>query len=155
MIHTTAESTDQVSVEYEELEVMHLVLSFQCPFCTGDCRNLNIEEGSGILTILASTEDDPFPNRWRVLRVCRAEEVTTQNWSLAHESGAIYWQMAWVPKPCGVADDVEAMEPLGGRGREVGRTTDIRCTWTQNLEEPVRSRLAGMWSELNAHMVSA
>jgi hypothetical protein len=135
----------------EGLDVIRLPLPFRCPFCTGSCCTMNIQEGSGVLAILTSTQGDPFPNSWRVLRVCRAEQVTSPNWALAHEPGAIYRQIAWIPRPCGVADDVGGVEGLGRRDRrEVGRVAEVRCSWKQPLRELVRSRLAGMLSELNA-----
>lgn len=61
--------------------------------------------------------------------------------------------MAWIAKPCGLAEDAGGLEQPSRQGRgEVEGMAEVRCSWRQSLEEPVRSRLAGMWSELNAYV---
>ena len=67
-----------------------------------------------------------------------------------HESGGTFRQVVWIPKPCGIAGESERMELLGehSRGKERGRTTEVRCRWTRYLMGPAWSKLAGMWSEL-------
>jgi hypothetical protein len=132
-----------------------LLLPFQCPFCTNNLPYLNVAPGDGLLAILESTQNNPFPYEWRILRVCRAHEILPGDWYLAHGPGGRYRQMAWIPRPCGAVRAIDGLEEVRRReGILSGMAMQIDCSWWQPFGEPTRSRLAGMLSELNACLFS-
>jgi hypothetical protein len=63
--------------------------------------------------------------------------------------------MAWIPKPCGEVRVIGELEGVRREGRVViGMMTEAGCAWRQRPGEPVRSRLAGLLSQLNAAILS-
>lgn len=83
----------------------------------------------------------------------RLEDVNIHNWALANEQGGVKWPVAWIPRPCGVVEDTESREEIALQVRgDVESRTEITSSWKQSLKGPLKSRLAGMFSELNAHL---
>jgi hypothetical protein len=63
--------------------------------------------------------------------------------------------MAWIPKPCGEVRVIGGLEEVRREGRVVtGVMTEAGCAWEQRPGEPVRSRFAGLLSQLNAAILS-
>lgn len=133
-------------------EIISLSLNFRCPFCTPDISYLEVSPGSGVLVILESTSTDTFPNTWRVLRTCNAEQIISRDWDPVQEQGEHYRQMAWIPRPCG---EIEVSQ-LGLEERwEAAVTTKVTCRWRRTAGDLIEcGMLAGMLSELNAALVS-
>jgi hypothetical protein len=141
----------------ENLTTIKLTFTFSCPFCPTSATTPTttpapeVPLGHGILTIL----NPSFPWSWSVLRSCKHEEITPQDWALSMGETGGYRQMAWIPKPCGEIRVVGVLEELRREEREeVVVITEVACTWRQKADEPIKSRFAGMLSQLNAAVLS-
>ena len=63
-----------------------------------------------------------------------------------------FWHMAWIPKPVGEVRQGDDGWQIGrriGEGMGMGTKT-VSTRWKQKIGEPVRSRFAGLWSEIHA-----
>jgi len=158
--------TDPMSIHSSHMvESINMSLSIRCPFCANNQPYLQVTAGDGLLAILdfsTAVSDGRFFNctfEWRILRVCQASDISSSDWYLAHAPGQHYRQMAWIPKPCGAvkvdrSDEVEDVNGFNGLMRQVD--CSWRQTWhrSQLVEEGIRSRIPGMWSNLKASMMS-
>jgi hypothetical protein len=144
------------------LQSINIFLPLPCPFCTNTQSYQNVLPGSGLLAILepsttssTTPSTNTFPYEWRVLRVCRADDVSAEDWYLAHGPDGCFRQMAWIPNPCGGLQ-VGAVEE-GRRNGEVVlvRMRRVDCSWRQmwGRGEVIRTRLPGMLSRLNASLM--
>jgi hypothetical protein len=136
------------------LDTIQLRLPFRCPFCSHGQTYLTVEPGSGVLAIMTSRNNSPFADEWQILRVCKAEDVITRDWNIPHETGGMFHQMAWIPKPCGSVQVLTRGEEQGNGRWGLETMTKVACTWRQSIREPVKSRLPGMFSELSAALIS-
>jgi hypothetical protein len=153
--HATPAETYHLPPSNANLGSIQLPLSSRCPFCADRQAYLNTEPGSGVLTVLVSTTSNPFPHEWRILRVCRADEVTSSDWDMVHGPGGLFRQMAWIPRPCGRVQVIGGEQRIQMQDRRgSGVRMEVSCTWRQPLKERVRSRLPGMFSELNAALLA-
>jgi hypothetical protein len=140
----------------EKLTAIHLTLPFSCPFCpASNCsswtRLSEVSLGQGILTIMSPT----YPWSWIIMRSCRYEDVTPQDWAHSTSESSGYRQMAWIPRPCGEVRVTGRLEEGGRDGRVVtDMTTDVACAWRQRVDEPVESRFAGLLSQFHAAVLS-
>lgn len=133
--------------------VIRLSLRFLCPFCANTAGNgvPEVTDNQGVLAILTPT----FPWTWSILCICGYGDVTPQDWSQSQGPDGRFRQMAWIPRPCGEIRVMGGLEETTGQGRtEIGVVTGVFCDWKQTAEEPVRSRFAGMLSQLNAAILS-
>jgi hypothetical protein len=130
-----------------------LALHFPCPFCKDRDTAMNVEQGSGVLTILVAGPGHLFPNEWRVVRVCKAHEVDSRDWAMAIGPRGVFQQMAWIPNPCGNIQNTREVV-MGGQLRRELRSIKVSCSWRQPLRDPVKSRLAGIFSRLNGALLS-
>jgi hypothetical protein len=135
------------------LTTIQLTLQFSCPFCLTSTSTITLEvpPGQGILTILSPT----FPWMWSVVRACKYEDITPQDWAYSMDDNGCFRQMAWIPKPCGEVRVTGGLEEVR-RGGTVPRgvETQIAYAWRQRADEKVGSRFAGMLSQLNAAVLS-
>ncbi|PMD17983.1 hypothetical protein NA56DRAFT_254584 [Hyaloscypha hepaticicola] len=144
------------SSSLEKLTIIYLTLPFSCPFCPAfKCsswtRISEVSPGHGILTIMSPT----YPWSWIVMRSCKYEDVTIQDWALSTSENSGYRQMAWIPKPCGevrVAGNLE--EVVRAEQVVTDMTREVACAWRQRADEPVESRFAGLLSQFNAAILS-
>ena len=103
----------------EKFDIIQLQLPLECPFCE---TSLHVEPGGGVLTILTPTKESPCASEWRILKVCRPEDIEVQDWDIAHKPGGVFRQMAWIPKPC---SEVRTIRDLQGTRRHQRRETRI------------------------------
>jgi hypothetical protein len=140
----------------EKLTIIHLRLPFPCPFCpASNCsswtRISEVSLDQGILTIISPT----YPWSWIVMRSCKYEDVTPQDWAHSTSENSGYRQMAWIPRPCGEVRVAESLEEVVRDGQAVARmTTGVASAWRQRADEPVESRFAGLLSQFNAAILS-
>jgi len=136
----------------EKFDIIQLQLPLECPFCE---TGLHVEPGGGVLTILTPKNESLFASEWRILKICRPEDIEVRDWVIAHEPGGVFRQMAWIPKPCGEVRTIRNLQGIGRHRRgETGIGRAVSCAWKQNLSEPLGSRLAGMVSELTSSLLS-
>jgi hypothetical protein len=63
--------------------------------------------------------------------------------------------MAWIPKPCGEVRVIGGREEVRREGTvQRGVVTEAGCAWRKRSNEQVKSRFAGMLSQLNAAVLS-
>jgi len=144
----------------ETVTTVKVTLPFSCPFCPTSTSTSKsnfhavpnaVITGHGILTILSSTS----PWSWSVLRSCKYEDITPQDWALSMGETGGFRQMAWIPKPCGEVRVIGGSEEVRREGMvEIGIVTEVCSAWRQNTGEPMESRFAGMLSQLDAAVLS-
>ncbi|KAE9381798.1 hypothetical protein N431DRAFT_491108 [Stipitochalara longipes BDJ] len=152
----TSGCTHSNFLDNEKLTTIQLELPFSCPYCPRPSNNptlviLEVPLGYGILTVISQT----WPWNWCIRRVCKYEDITPQEWAQSMSENGGFRQMAWIPKPCG---EVRAIGGLGGVRREehvtASVTIEVTSAWKQRADQLVKSRFAGLLSQLNAAVLS-
>jgi hypothetical protein len=136
----------------EKLTTVHLELTFSCPFCFDRGSNFGstipeVPLSHGILTIISPT----YPWNWSIIKICRYEDVTPQDWAHSISENMVFRQMAWIPKPCGEVRITGGLDEVRREGLiESGVITEVACAWRQMANDPVATRFAGLLTQFNA-----
>lgn len=145
---STSDSSDASSIP----RTIQTSLTFTCPFCSE--HPPDVPDGEGVLAILSSSTTSPFPNTWRIIRICTQEDIKPEEWPLAHRPGGIYRHMAWVPNSCGEVEIIQGEDEATREADvEYGVTTHVSCRWKQRRGERFRSRFAGLRSQMGAALM--
>jgi len=175
--YSLAESSSQAV----EVTAIQLPLSFECPFClhssgstsltaTSNAISLqNIAHGLGVLCVLeVALHPASHLNTWtwKIIKSCLLSEITFEDWAQGNSTGAQgigrpFEQVVWIAKPCGGVGIIGGERVLRRDGTvQMGVITQVKSTWRQGIGqsgeagEEVKSRFAGMLSQLHAAVLS-